>query len=79
MSVEDKRSDESDYCPDCKGLLEIAAINLTLSGRNVALFVCPNCGLTRAETRNEARSKLRHRISTLERMLWELKYWVQRS
>jgi len=29
MSVEDKRSDESDYCPDCKGLLEIAAINLT--------------------------------------------------
>jgi hypothetical protein len=78
MSVEDKRSDESDYCPDCKGLLEIAAINLTLSGRNVALFVCLNCGLARAETRNAARSKLRHRISALERMLWELKYWVQR-
>ena len=41
MSVEDKPRDESDYCPDCKELLEIAAINLTLSGRNVALFVCP--------------------------------------
>jgi len=78
VSVEDERSDESDYCPDCKRLLEIAAVNLTLSGRNVALFVCPNCGLARAETRNEARSKLLHR-KVLERMLWELKYWVQRS
>jgi hypothetical protein len=79
MSVEDKPRDESDYCPDCKELLEIAAINLTLSGRNVALFVCPYCGLARAETRNEARSKLRLRISALERMLWDLKCWVQRS
>ena len=79
MPVEDKPRDESDYCPDCKELLEIAAINLTLSGRNVALFVCPYCGLARAETRNEARSKLRHLISALERLLWELKYWVQRS
>ena len=25
MSVENKPSDESDYCPDCKRLLEIAA------------------------------------------------------
>ena len=79
MSVEDNPRDESDYCPDCKELLEIAAINLTLSGRNVALFVCPNCGLARAETRNEARSKLRLRISALERMLWDLKCWVRRS
>jgi hypothetical protein len=79
VSVEDKRSDETDYCPYCKGLLEIAAIDLTLSGRSIALFVCANCGLTRAETRNEVRSKLRHRISALERMLWELKYWVRRS
>jgi len=79
VSVEDKRSDETDYCPDCKGLLEIAAIDLTLSGRSIALFVCANCGLTRAETRNEVRSKLRHRISALERMLRELKYWVRRS
>ena len=79
MSVENNRSHESDDCPHCKRLLEIAAINLTLSGRNVALFICPNCGLARAETRNEARSKLRNRISALERMLWELKYWVQRS
>ena len=75
MSVEDKPRDESDYCPDCKELLEIAAINLTLSGRNVALFVCAYCGLARAETR----SKLRLRISALERMLWDLKCWVQRS
>ena len=74
MSVENKRSDELDYCPHCERLLEIAAINL-----NVALFICPNCGLARAETRNEARSKLRHLISALERLLWELKYWVQRS
>jgi transposase-like protein len=79
VSVEDKPSDESDYCPGCKVLLEIAAINFTLSGRNVALFVCPNCGLTRAETRNESRSKLQHRISALERMLWKLEYWVRRS
>jgi sulfite reductase beta subunit-like hemoprotein len=75
MPVEDKPRDESDYCPHCKELLEIAAINLTLSGRNVALFVCPYCGLARAETR----SKLRLRISALERMLWDLKCWVQRS
>jgi hypothetical protein len=47
VSVENKRSDELDYCPHCERLLEIAAINLTLSGRNVALFICPNCGLAR--------------------------------
>jgi predicted RNA-binding Zn-ribbon protein involved in translation (DUF1610 family) len=79
VSVENKRSHESDDCLHCKRPLEIAAIKLTLLGRNVALFVCPNCGLAMAENRDEARSKLRHRISTLERMLWELKYWVQRS
>ena len=79
MSVENKRSDESDDCPHCRRLLEIAAIKFSLLGRNVALFVCPNCGLARAENPDEARSKLRHQISALERMLWELKYWVQRS
>jgi hypothetical protein len=74
VSVENNRSHESEDCPHCKRLLEIAAVNLTLSGRNVALFVCPICGLARAETRNEAHSKLRHRIAVLERMLWELRY-----
>ena len=79
VSVENKRSDESDYCPHCKRLLDIAAVNLTLSGRNAALFVCPNCGLARSETRNEARSKLHHRISALDRMLLEFRYWLHRS
>jgi transposase-like protein len=79
VSVENNHSHESDDCPHCKRRLEIAATNFTLLGRIVALFVCPNCGLARAETRNEVRSKLRHRISALERMLWVLKYLVQRS
>jgi hypothetical protein len=73
VSVENKCSDESDDCPDCRRLLEIAAIKLSFFGRNVALFVCPNCGLARAEPIDE---KLRHQISVLERMLRKLKYWV---
>jgi hypothetical protein len=79
VSVESKHSHESDDCPHCKRLPEIAAINLTLLGRSVALFVCPNCGLARAETPSKARGGLRHRISTLERGLRGLKYWVRRS
>jgi predicted RNA-binding Zn-ribbon protein involved in translation (DUF1610 family) len=76
VSVENKGSHESDDCPHCQRLLEIAAIKLSLFGGTVALFVCPNCGLARAETPDE---KLRHQISALERMLRKLKYWVQRS
>ena len=53
--------------------------NVDIDGKDYALFVRPNCGLARAETRNEARSKLRPRISALERMLWDLKCWLQRS
>jgi transposase-like protein len=79
VSVENKFAHEPDVCPYCKRPFEITAVKLSLLGRNVALFVCPTCGLARAETLDEARSKLRHRVSALERMLWELKHWVQGS
>jgi hypothetical protein len=46
---------------------------------SVALFVCPCCGWTKAETRDEARRKLGSRIVALERMLRELKSWIQNS
>lgn len=79
MSVETKRSaEEPDNCPHCKLPLEIAAVDIGLFG-SVALFVCPSCGWTKAETRDEARRKLASRIFALERMLRELKRWVQRS
>jgi peptidoglycan/LPS O-acetylase OafA/YrhL len=48
--VENKHLHESDHCPHCNRLLEIAAINLSFLGGNAALFVCPNCGLASAET-----------------------------
>jgi hypothetical protein len=79
VSVENKRSHESDDCPHCQRLLEIAAIRLSLLGWNGALFVCPNCGLARADSPDEAGSLLRHQISALGRMLSKSKYWGQRS
>jgi hypothetical protein len=74
VSVENDRSGESDDCPHCQRLLEIAAIKFSLLGRNVVLFVCPNCGLARADPAHEARSKLRDRMSLFDRMLRKLKY-----
>jgi transposase-like protein len=72
-SAENKFAHEPDDCPHCKRPFEIVAVKFTLLGRNVALFICPGCGLARAETRDEARRKLRGRIFELERMLRELK------
>jgi hypothetical protein len=73
VSVENKFADEPDVCPYCKRPFEITAVKLSLLGRVVALFVCPGCGLARAETRDKARRKLRSRISALGRMLREQK------
>jgi len=79
VSVETRRSaEEPDNCPHCKLPLEIAAVDIGIFG-SVALFVCPCCGLTKAETRDEARRKPGSRVFALERMLRELKSWVQRS
>ena len=47
--VENKHSHESDDCPHCQRPPEIAAINLSLLRGNAVLFVCPNCGLARAD------------------------------
>jgi hypothetical protein len=74
VSVENKCSDESDDCPDCRRLLEIAAIKLSFFGRNVALFVCP-----KSRPPDEARSKLRDWMSSFDRMLRKLEYWAQQS
>jgi hypothetical protein len=38
-----------DYCPDCNLAFEIAAVDLSIISGNVVLFVCPSCGLTKAE------------------------------
>jgi hypothetical protein len=72
-SAENKYSHESDDCPHCKRAFEIAAVKFSLLGRNVALFVCPGCGLAKAETRDEARRRLRSRIVELDRMVSQLK------
>jgi hypothetical protein len=63
----------SDHCPHCNLPFEIAAVDLSLVSGNTLLFVCPGCGLTRAESRTEARRKLRARIAELSRLLVELK------
>jgi hypothetical protein len=51
----------SDECPHCKRPFEIVAVDLSLSRGNAALFACPDCGMTRPETPDEARRKLRSR------------------
>jgi hypothetical protein len=67
----------SDECPHCKRPFEIVAVDLSLLRGNAALFVCPDCGMTRPETPDEARRKLRgrRRISVLE----VLQSWTPKS
>jgi predicted DNA-binding helix-hairpin-helix protein len=62
-----------DLCPHCNLPFEIGAVELSLVSGNTLLFVCPGCGLTRAESLTEARRKLRARIDELSRLLVELK------
>jgi hypothetical protein len=71
------RSDD-DLRPNCAVPLEIAAIDLSVLG-SVVLFVCPRCGLTKAEDRAEVRRKLRGRITELDRLMAKLKNLVRRS
>jgi transposase-like protein len=51
----------SDECPYCKRPCKIVAVDLSLLRGNAALFVCPDCGMTRSEIHDEARRKLRGR------------------
>lgn len=62
-----------DYCPNCNLVFEIAAVDLSIISGNIVLFVCPNCGLTKAENRTETRRKLRVRIAELDRLIRRLK------
>jgi transposase-like protein len=66
---------DHDYCPHCKLPFDIEAIDRFLS--NVVLFICPSCGLARAESRAEARRKVRKRIAELDRLLVGLKYLIR--
>jgi hypothetical protein len=68
---------EDGLCPNCAIPLEIAAIDLSVLG-SVVLFVCPSCGLTKAEDRAEARRKLRARINELDRLMAKLKNMIGR-
>lgn len=70
-SFANKCAHESDDCPHCKRQFEIAAVSYDFF-LNVVLFVCPDCGLVKAETPPDARRNLRIRISALERLLREL-------
>jgi predicted RNA-binding Zn-ribbon protein involved in translation (DUF1610 family) len=72
-------SHESDNCPHCLKLFEIAAINLSILGRNVALFVCPNCGFTRAEDRHEGHRKRRRPILAIERIWKKAMFRMQKK
>lgn len=38
-----------DQCPDCRCPLEIAAVKFSFLRGTAVLFVCPGCGLTRAD------------------------------
>jgi hypothetical protein len=40
---------ETDHCPDCGQPLEIAAVKFSLFWQAALLFVCPGCGLARAD------------------------------
>jgi hypothetical protein len=64
-----------DYCPDCNLAFEIAAVDLSIISGNVVLFVCPSCGLTKAENPNGHRRKIRVRIAELDRLLRRLKIY----
>ena len=78
--LSESNSEISDECPHCKRPFEIVAVDLSLSKGNVAaLFVCPDCGMTRPETPDEARRKVRRRIPALENMLKTLKCWTLKS
>jgi hypothetical protein len=44
-----ERSDQ-DNCPYCSMRFEIAAVRFKFFGACTAVFVCQNCGLTRAES-----------------------------
>ena len=72
MPAEKQMDLDGDSCPDCHQPLEIVAVNFRLFGEAFALFVCPGCGLVKRETRDEARRKLRRRISALETLLTKL-------
>jgi hypothetical protein len=77
VADEGERQRGQDYCPDCNHPFEIAAVKFSLSG-NALLFVCPSCGLTKAETRAEAGRKLRIRIAELDRLMRKLKHLIRR-
>jgi hypothetical protein len=77
VSVEHEKEQATDYCPHCIQLLEIAALDFKLIRPPIALFVCPGCGFTKAETRAEARINLRGRVVSLERLLTALRRRVR--
>lgn len=73
MQVDTENPHTSDNCPHCNLPFEIAPVDLSLVSGNTLLFACPGCGLTREESRIEARRKLQARIAELSRLLVELK------
>jgi hypothetical protein len=58
---------------------EIAAVDLSIISGNIVLFVCPSCGLIKAENRAEARRKTRLRVTELGRLLRGLKTYTMRG
>jgi hypothetical protein len=60
-----------DHCAGCNHPFEIAAVELSLPA-NILLFVCPSCGLTKAESPAETSRKLRSRIAELDGLLAQL-------
>ena len=56
---------ELDQCPDCGDSLEIAAVRVSFFRRTAMLFVCPNCGLMRADS--SARNSISDWIAALDR------------
>ena|ERR1700682_597830 len=48
VTSDDERN-ETDHCPDCGQQLEIAAIKFSRFWQAALLFVCPGCGLAKAD------------------------------
>ena len=73
VQAENDKLRSLDCCPNCDLAFEIAAADLSIISGNILLYVCPGCGLTKAESRMEARRKMRARIAELSRLLIWLK------
>ena len=64
----DRAQSDLDRCPNCRCVLEIAAVKFGFLYRPSMLFVCSNCGLMRANS--VKRIGVRNRTAVLAKKTW---------